>query len=83
MKIAVISDIHGNLEAVTQCLKDAERADIDQIVNLGDAIGYGPQPEEVLGLLEKKASLICLAITNWPRSIGIFAVNYHRRQSSH
>ena len=54
MKIAVISDIHGNLEAFAQCLKDAERAGIDQIVNLGDAIGYGPQPEEVLGLLEKK-----------------------------
>jgi diadenosine tetraphosphatase ApaH/serine/threonine PP2A family protein phosphatase len=54
MRIAVMSDIHGNLEAFTQCLNDIKRLTIDRIVNLGDAIGYGPQPEEVLCLLEKR-----------------------------
>ena len=54
MRIAVMSDIHGNYEAFTRCLKDIERSSIDRIVNLGDAIGYGPQPEEILCLLEKK-----------------------------
>jgi predicted phosphodiesterase len=54
MRIAVISDIHGNLEALVRCLDDIERSGVDRIVNLGDAIGYGPQPEEVLVLLEKK-----------------------------
>jgi predicted phosphodiesterase len=54
MRIAVVSDIHGNLDALTQCLKDIDRSGVDRIVNLGDAIGYGPQPEEVFGLLEKK-----------------------------
>ncbi len=49
-----MSDIHGNLEAFNQSLNDARRQKIDRIVNLGDAIGYGPQPEEVLGLLEKQ-----------------------------
>ncbi len=49
-----MSDIHGNLEAFTQCLNDIKRLTIDRIVNLGDAIGYGPQPEEVLCLLEKR-----------------------------
>ncbi len=53
MRIAVISDIHGNLEALVRCLDDIERSGVDRIVNLGDAIGYGPQPEEVLVLLEK------------------------------
>ena len=53
MRIAVISDIHGNLEALFRCLDDIERSGVDRIVNLGDAIGYGPQPEEVLVLLEK------------------------------
>ncbi len=55
MRIAVLSDIHGNLEAFTRCLEDIDRLDIDQIVNLGDAIGYGPQPEDVLVILEKRA----------------------------
>lgn len=54
MRIAVVSDIHGNLDAFIRCLKDIDRSGVDRIVNLGDAIGYGPQPEEVLGLLEKK-----------------------------
>lgn len=76
----MISDIHGNLEALVRCLDDMERSGVDQIVNLGDAIGYGPQPEDDLGLFEKKASIISLAITSWPRSIGIFATNYHRRR---
>jgi diadenosine tetraphosphatase ApaH/serine/threonine PP2A family protein phosphatase len=54
MRIAVVSDIHANLEAFFSCLNDIERSSIDRIVNLGDAIGYGPQPEEVLCLLEKR-----------------------------
>lgn len=54
MKLAVLSDIHGNLEASVQSLDDMKGQKIDGIVNLGDAIGYGPQPEEVLDLLEKK-----------------------------
>jgi len=54
MRLAVMSDIHGNFEAFTRCLLDIEQSGVDQIVNLGDAIGYGPQPEEVLGLLERK-----------------------------
>jgi predicted phosphodiesterase len=54
MRIAVVSDIHGNLDAFAQCLKDIDRSGVDGIFNLGDAIGYGPQPEEVLVLLEKK-----------------------------
>ena len=54
MRIAVMSDIHANFEAFIRCLHDAEQSGVDRIVNLGDAIGYGPQPEEVLGLLERR-----------------------------
>ena len=39
MRIAVISDIHGNLEALARCLDDIERSGVDQIVSLGDVIG--------------------------------------------
>ena len=51
MRLAVLSDIHGNLEAFCRCLNDIDLSGVDQIVNLGDSIGYGPHPEEVLNLL--------------------------------
>lgn len=47
-KIAVISDIHSNLEALTSVLNDISGQSIQKIVSLGDNIGYGPDPENVL-----------------------------------
>src|SRR5258708_7020882 len=44
MIIALLSDLHGNREAVTACLADAERRNVDRYVFLGDLIGYGADP---------------------------------------
>ncbi len=54
MKIAVLSDIHSNLEAFRQVLKDIENKKIKKIVSIGDNIGYGPDPEAVMQLLLAK-----------------------------
>ncbi len=51
MRIAVIADIHGNFKALESVLADIERAGVDHIVSLGDNIGYGPEPEEVVRTL--------------------------------
>ena len=51
MKIAIISDIHSNYEALLSVQKDIQKAEVDKIVCLGDFIGYGPQPEEVAQFL--------------------------------
>ncbi|MFM7071635.1 MAG: metallophosphoesterase family protein [Planctomycetota bacterium] len=48
MRIAIISDIHGNLEALQAVSSDIERSDADAILCLGDSIGYGPNPAECL-----------------------------------
>ncbi len=48
MKIALISDIHGNHDAFKKVLEDLDASPIDKMVCLGDCIGYGPQPEEVI-----------------------------------
>ncbi|MFA6810313.1 MAG: metallophosphoesterase family protein, partial [Desulfoplanes sp.] len=42
MPIAVISDIHANLEAFEAVLADIENRKITDIICLGDCIGYGP-----------------------------------------
>jgi predicted phosphodiesterase len=54
MRLAIISDIHGNLEAFKEVLADIDRLDIEQSICLGDNIGYGPDPEGVLNLLRSR-----------------------------
>ena len=49
MRIAIISDIHGNIEALDQVLADIDSHQVDQIMDLGDNIGYGPDSEQVVG----------------------------------
>ncbi len=48
MRIAIISDIHGNLAALEAVLKDIASRNCDKIYCLGDVIGYGPNPNECL-----------------------------------
>ena len=59
MKIAVISDIHGNLEALNAVLSDMEVYRVDRMVCLGDLIGYGPDPEAVVGKVAN-LGMLCL-----------------------
>ena len=55
VKRAVISDIHGNLEALQAVLADIDGQQIDELVCLGDIIGYGPNPCECLDLVIRRA----------------------------
>lgn len=51
MKLAVISDIHGNHYALNEVLKDASKTGIEMLLVLGDIVGYYYHPEKVLDLL--------------------------------
>lgn len=53
MPTAVISDIHGNAEALKRVLDDIHRSGIERIINLGDVVGYGPDPLEVVDLVRE------------------------------
>ena len=55
--IAVISDIHSNLEALTAVLDDISARQIRQIICLGDVVGYGPQPAECLDLVLERCRI--------------------------
>lgn len=46
MRVLVLSDIHSNLEALEACLDAAPAYDV--VVNLGDIVGYGASPNEVI-----------------------------------
>lgn len=45
---AILSDVHGNLEALLAVLEDAERQGVSEILSLGDLVGYGPNPRQVI-----------------------------------
>jgi putative phosphoesterase len=53
MRIAFISDIHGNFTALRAVLADIKSQSIDQIICLGDTVTLGPQPLEVLTALRE------------------------------
>ncbi len=50
MKIALLSDIHSNLEAFDAVLIDISKRGVQRIGFLGDIVGYGPDPKECLSL---------------------------------
>jgi predicted phosphodiesterase len=54
MRRAIISDLHANLEALTQVLADIDRQKCDDIICLGDLVNYGANPNEVIALLDKR-----------------------------
>lgn len=58
MRIAIISDIHGNLEALNATIKDIEKKNVDKIFCLGDTIGKGIHPTECLKIVREKCEVI-------------------------
>jgi len=51
VRTAIISDIHGNLEALQRVLADIDDRSVDRLVCLGDILGYGPNPVECVDLI--------------------------------
>jgi predicted phosphodiesterase len=60
MKIALISDIHANVEALEAVLADIKEQKADEVLCLGDIVGYGANPNECLELVRKHCSLTLL-----------------------
>lgn len=53
MRTAVFSDIHSNIHALEAVLEDISRQTVDRIVCLGDLVGYGAFPNEVIQTMRK------------------------------
>ena len=59
MKIAVIADVHANLEALEAVLIDVDKIGVDRIICLGDVVGYGIDPLACINRL-KEVEAECL-----------------------
>jgi putative phosphoesterase len=53
-RVAVITDIHGNLPALEAVLDATESTGVDAVYCGGDLVGYGPRPDEVCTRIEKR-----------------------------
>ena len=54
-KMAIVSDIHGNLEAFEAVLSDIDAQGVSRIFSLGDNVGYGPDPEAIIQHLQARS----------------------------
>ena len=55
MRLAILSDIHSNLEALTAVFADIDSRGADRIMCLGDVVGYGADPSDCLALLRNRS----------------------------
>lgn len=63
MRIGIVSDIHSNLPALTAVL--ADMGGVDQLWCLGDMVGYGPYPNEVVNLLQQSRAVAVAGNHDW------------------
>ena len=71
-RYAILSDIHGNLFALTEVIKDLNDQNIDSIILLGDLIDYGMQSNEVIEYVKDNFSqkIICNIWGNHEKAIS-------------
>jgi len=60
MKLAFISDIHANLEALEAVIADIDTKSVDAIYCLGDVVGYGANPNECVDIVSKRCKGVLL-----------------------
>jgi diadenosine tetraphosphatase ApaH/serine/threonine PP2A family protein phosphatase len=62
MRIALLTDIHGNREALAACLEHARRHDVGRLVFLGDYVGYGADPVWVIDTVRSEVERGAVAV---------------------
>lgn len=82
MIIAIISDIHANIEALEQVIDDIQKQEVDKIICLGDIVGYGPNPNECIEKL-KNLGCLCLAGNHDWAALGMLDTSTFNRVAKH
>src|SRR5689334_22445211 len=57
MRIAIVSDVHSNLDALESVLADADASGAEAVWCLGDTVGYGPEPSGVIRVLRERVAV--------------------------
>lgn len=75
MRYAIISDIHGNLEAFESVLKGLKGERYDLLLCLGDLVGYGPNPNECCQLMRETGGIVIAGNHDWA-AVGKTGIEY-------
>ena len=78
MKLGIITDIHSNIIALNEILKEFKKIKIDKIICCGDIIGIGPRPDEVVqALMQVSDKLIAVKGNHEKYLLDGLPVNVH------
>ncbi len=75
MRYAIISDIHGNIEALSAILGDVEAQGADEVLCVGDLVGYGADPNECIEAVRGNCSVVVAGNHDWA-SVGKLSLEY-------
>jgi len=75
LKIAIISDIHGNLVALEAVMDSIRSEGVDRVVCLGDVVGYGARPNECVDVIRSN-EIPCILGNHDEGAIGLGDINY-------
>ncbi len=75
MRYAIISDIHGNLEALEVVINNLKEEGYDLLLCLGDLVGYGPDPNECCQLIRETGEVVIAGNHDWA-AVGKTGVEY-------
>jgi predicted phosphodiesterase len=82
MRYAILSDVHSNLEAIEAVLDDIHERAIRDILFIGDAVGYGPNPNECIELLQDRCKVL-IAGNHDRASVGLTDIRYFNEYARH
>ena len=74
-RIAILSDIHGNMPALEAVVENIRLREIDEVICIGDLIGKGPEPAKVIASIRKHCDVVIRG--NWDE----FILNESNRES--
>lgn len=76
MRFAIISDIHANIQALSKVLERCDQEGVDEIICLGDVVGYGGNPNECCELLRERASVVLMG-NHDAATVGVMDADYY------
>jgi len=84
VRLAIISDIHSNLEALTAVLEDIEKRRADRVLCLGDVVGYGAEPGACLSEVRGRSDWILAGNHDWGAvgKVDLAYFNYSARAAA-